>query len=923
MEIHVKILSVELATFRESGRYDLHCKVETQSDEFVNSSIVKIGPAAGGATPAATPTQPEWPTFSYNFRTRQTEVALLFTLSTIDTTEDRLHEVARSVVPYGISESSPSQRAAILTSAIHGLALGRYQGKILFEVTYNCGTLPDPGYLGVHWPELTIPQNNLPLLSSRPLLDYQAEEDEQGNDTELEREEEEREEEEEDEFETRLTIQELALRESHDLAPQDMVFPGSNPCIAVFFHSINLPTHIIRQQQLELQPVISFAHDREVSTRSSPFSKWVDNGFGNIQAHYSYLSVLKSASLHIRSSQQPFLGLYLFSRGMQDILMCAYEDVSVLLPFCFHHRVWPYGIESPVLTVDQFMKGSCHVLTSTCLIPPRADYRSHEGLEVVVTNITLDSREVILGAQIVDSRFGELHAPQHDWPPFINPQNQASNNYKLALLQGSPAHTKSYLFFDTGSSTNLQSLREHGLSLSFQFFVLDPTNSDAWWKSFYSSTQLPLNGETLFPLLSEDGKRGLVWQASFEVMVVDFILRWKTKEMQFLGDMEQTYIEQLPKLDDLAHPPSPSQSSLVSMLQQTTSIPVDEVHQRGTTESPHLVPQRGTTEPPVPQSIVTESHQAVLLAQYRAALEEMKNEIARLREEKGHTDQENQQLLQQLNEVTSQQGAAITTDVRLRAQLETMPKVELVNLAEHLQSKLDQEMGQKTFFQEKVHSLQNALIQKNDMESELLSIQEAHTAQQILVQELQRKVKKYRRCYDAWLKQEATIARMEEALVATTAQAHSTQQPRNVHQDQPSPEQSSEDMSDASRETVRVLELRLVNALRHISQLEASHRHTTIPLPQYQHHVYPTVPPIAAVEHSSSANELQIQHDLLQAEARIAKLKQENRQLRTDLAQVREQNENRNTLQSQVTALQELPPAQQNVGGIRANLTSF
>ena len=887
----MNIFDVELANSRQGGRYDLHCKVETLSDEFVNSSIVELEPRRSSDDSSVTPS--EWPTFTYNFRTSSAEAAIFFKLSSFDTSAggEELVEIARGFVPYQFHDSSQAKQVAIMNSLIEGIPLGKFEGKILFEIAYSCNksqsaaSNSSQNEITIQWPGMNISQSNLPLISAQPLLTTPKNEESDAGSLhsavtdQLVREEETHEEEEEvDKGPSRASIQDLTLREERSLTRRGMMFPSSNASVIIFFHAVNLPTQLLNRLQLGLQPVSCFADERETSNRSGPFCKWVGSGFGSTQGpSYSYLSVLKSVRLNLDDSQPPSIGLYLFSRAIQEPLLSAYEDTDSLAPFSFYHRVWPYGVETPVTTIDQFLMESSYALTSACLVPPRSEYNSYQGLELIVTSVALDSvndSEIVLGGKITDDK---MKIPQSaEGPPFISSRASQENNYKIALLHNSDAATtKCYLFFGSDSSTNLQSL---SFCLDLHLFSVDSINNVPWWKNLHSSVQLPLNEEVIHPLLGEDGKSGVIWQVRKDTFDANIILRWKTKKMEFLSDMEQTAIDQLPCLKFELTQRTVSVSSGSTFLQTLLSVNDDEVKSQETVDDE--VPQQ-EQQPLVPAESVH------LLSQYKATLEEMRSEITRLREDKNRSEQENRQLLQHLDEA---QHNSTATNSRLRVQLEAMSKGDLVNMVEHLQSRLDQETAQKIYFQQKVHSLQNALIQKNDMENELLVIQKAHTGQQILVHELQRKVKKYRKCYDAWLKQEATIARMEEALLALAHEKEKSppSQPKSAHQQTSQIQALEHDESDTKRETVRVLELRLVTALHRISHLEGALQATTSfsqrGAPQAatslsQH--YPNVPPFAA----SSGTELQLQQELIEAEAKMERLKQENRTLRTNISQ--------------------------------------
>lgn len=934
MEIKVQVLRVELASSREGGRYDLHCKVETQSDEFVNSSVVEL--VAEGRRPVSTSTvestsSPQWPTFTYNFRAHHTEAALLFKLSSLDSPleSDGPLEVAKGVVLYQYQSSAPTRdRVVILGSVVEGLVAMKYEGKVLFQINCSYSSPTEPVPLHPQWSEMKTPRNHLPLLYSHPLLDvYRSTSDEASSPNE-----EELQEPEEDLWAARLkpnldiTVQEAMLQEQQDSAPINTHFPGDASTVSVVFHAINLPTKALGSQ-LNLQPVACFTVNQELLTSGGPSCNWGKGSLGVHHSSFSYTSIMKSVSLTPDEGQST-IGLYLFSTDMEGPLLTAYEDANALVPFCFHHRIWPYGVETPVSSIDKFLQSSLHVISSVCLTPSQADYIRYEGLEVAVTRVSLQTgacKETVVGAQIVSNQLQVLQGPLLS-PPFIDiGKVQNSNNYKFALLRSSSEHTattrRNYFLF-TGRSVDFQSLQEADQSLSLQFFTLDPTSPAPWWKSHsYHSAQLPLNQATFSALLSEDAGRGALWQLEFKQpdLQVDLILRWKMKQMQFMTDLEDSRIRHLPLLEDLLHETSPSSPAafLQTSIHHEAEDRQDKLEQLQST-----MLQRGQDlDPPMPPQPVPDSQG--LLSQYKAALQELNYELTRLREANIKAQQENHSLLQQLTEISTNQAKTAAADSCPRRQLEAMPKVDLVNMIEQLQAKLDHETAQKVVNQQKVHSLQNVLIQKNDMERKLISLQEAHTGQQKLIHELQRKVKKYRKCYDTCLQQDAIITRLEEAL-ATNRQKEPPKSQLETNYSRPDLDQlvEGDSHSEDDKETVRVLELRLVNALQRITQLEGALQASTAGFP----HRYPGVHQITAVE-QSAASELQLQHELLEAEAKMSKLKQENKQLRTSLTltkEVLEQNKARPHQASTNRQPSASPfPTRDNIRQIQANATSF
>ena len=103
-----------------------------------------------------------------------------------------------------------------------------------------------------------------------------------------------------------------------------------------------------------------------------------------------------------------------------------------------------------------------------------------------------------------------------------------------------------------------------------------------------------------------------------------------------------------------------------------------------------------------------------------------------------------------------QEGPSLSLQV-----LSGMTKPDLVLKTAELQSLCTSLNQQLLVYKEKVVQLQNELIVHNDEEFGRLQLQEAHTQQQQLLVDLQKKAERYRKCAETCKIQEEVIARLE------------------------------------------------------------------------------------------------------------------------------------------------------------------
>lgn len=101
--------------------------------------------------------------------------------------------------------------------------------------------------------------------------------------------------------------------------------------------------------------------------------------------------------------------------------------------------------------------------------------------------------------------------------------------------------------------------------------------------------------------------------------------------------------------------------------------------------------------------------------------------------------------------------------------LKSLPKDDLIRRVRELEEELIAESENARSYQDKVQHLQNVLIKQNEIEVQYIKLQEAHTAQQNLVQQLQSKIRKYKQCSQLCQQQEGVVTQLE-SLLAQQAQ---------------------------------------------------------------------------------------------------------------------------------------------------------
>ena len=206
------------------------------------------------------------------------------------------------------------------------------------------------------------------------------------------------------------------------------------------------------------------------------------------------------------------------------------------------------------------------------------------------------------------------------------------------------------------------------------------------------------------------------------------------------------------------------------------SIDAEQTLEEAAGSETSLPPQDSVTVPQANtlSSILTEHDPAIganngsttfpTLAEYEETIPRMGLDIMKLREENQSLRKKAEQLQTQIHEMESR---AITSTSKQF--LESLPKADLIQRIGKLEERLLIELQSKKSCQGRVQHLNNELIKKNELVAQYIQLQEVHTALQKLVQQLQSKIQKYKKCSQICQQQEATITQLE-SLLAQQAQ---------------------------------------------------------------------------------------------------------------------------------------------------------
>ena len=839
MEIILQVLNLELAhqSTRQQARYNLHCEMETNAGTFIESSVLDLGP--DGKPVGARDT--EWPKFTFEYRIQSLQAALSFVLTSLNDPSNQI-QLGQAFCALIFRQNMPKvEKMAILTTKIGDLPLYVHIGKIVYEVYFRphsgTGTTDHEDDPTLRWMDLRSAVQNLPLLNQIT-----------NNFPDME--------------ETEMFL----LLKEEECRHQAPLLPGQDRIVTVLFHTF--ATHQIDCHKFH--PVACVSKDNSlVASRVTWY--WSEENKQNLK----HESIFKRINLKVSQFDQR-IDLYLFKNDISGPVFNAQESITQLVPFCFHHRGWLHNFDIPTNPSDPLLQSTSHLISSIHLLPSKADYDLHEGIELCTTALYLNTdRPVLLAAQIVDNINDKTpnYTSKGFVPPFVRRgklggnEKMGAENFKLALVEPSTEDylsscCKAYYFFADISNIRVEMENSNSLSLVVHSFITDPTTTLPWWVSCHHRwATLCIDKNVIDILESERAMNGVRWSICWQddgdtpECFVEFILKYKRKSQPFLLQMEQEDIDALPFLDTLLNPPEES----IQNIQQ-------EIHH------PHILAEPSTNHPTTEE---VDYPSQISDAVYREAVTKLGEDVMRLRQEKENLERENNFLQGQVTQLVSFQES-FQIDPTTKRDLEAMLKPDLVHKILALHRDLELERQEKNSYRQKVYVLQNELIQSNDTEREFIALQEAHKEQQVFVQELQRKVEKYRKCYETSLQQENIIAQFESLFSQLPKEIVAEQHTSN-HDIKNREEISTLNPYQEEEEMHHSLEEQLWMATQRIGELENVLTQTQASQIQNS---------LVAVLEQSAAREHQLQQSLQNTNIELAKLREENRKLYSKIASV-------------------------------------
>ncbi len=601
------------------------------------------------------------------------------------------------------------------------------------------------------------------------------------------------------------------------------IFPSITPTVSIVFHSVNSTT--LTRSAEQLRPVAYLASDGNTKNSTTLQTSSTKN--------HSAIPMLKPVTL--ACDNHVSLELHMIAdTTMDSVIFSASHQLSSLTPFKHYNWHDDLRCLSGTVGHSMPFLGPSDptVIVSVTYTPSLSQYAQYDGLELFIPSLklspSLQGKNVLLSVQLLsaNSKMKAQGGKTYD-PPFLR-------NNKKGKLQESESYSISAIRFQTSSiqQTSTKSVYlfyskdphftpERGnsdVSVSILVYAVDPASPFPWWQTpLVASCRLDILSEAQRVLQLPANHEGVYWELTGseisqpEGLVltpeVCGVLRWKSVRTQFLTPLIENQLSSLPSLHDVLRSESESHLHDQPQISQSsnrssTTVAKSQLHNQPPTPSssnnhhsslvsqpqdqpltpPIIDPNQSSIGLAVPEvgilsSLLAEhegSHDFMSeqdlarLAEYKEAVVLMGKDILTLRQQNVEIQSHNEELS---NEIARMQSIAVAVKSADQKVLETLPKAKLIQRITELHRSLSTESGSRKFYQGRVQSLQNTLIRKNEFEVQCIQLQEAHTAQQKLVRQLQAKVSKYRRCGSLCKQQESLISHLE-LLLAQQAQGH-------------------------------------------------------------------------------------------------------------------------------------------------------
>lgn len=727
MEVTVQVISLHLAEALPPGRYNLHCSAQTHEGGFVSSSILELNEESrvieGNSSSKVSRrrrTNEEWMKFTYTFQHPHPVITLFMKLTDLSVADNQI-ELARSLLllsfkPELGSQPQTQHRPAFLTSSLQDLPVTEHIGRLMLTATATYQTHRE-GRGGNResqnlsnestWIDLEPVHSHFPLmhvtLAESQLAFGRSEET----------------------LNPHPIVAQEGIGSVSIHANNFITFPQRNgPVLTAIFHCFATEdTSSAYQPFMKQDPADEIIN----STHQHPFAVW--NVEPTHDRLFQYLNILIGESQFVT---QDIFSLHLLKNSKREPMFSVYENVCELLPFFYTHRCWLLAIEKPTLLTDQLMKASKHIVISLSYTPPVSTYTKYNGLELGVMRVKTnaeETREFLLTVEVMHKRSSESKEPL-----FLRQEKSLLTDRKLTLLkanresQGNPVY-----FFFKNDSTFSESIHQNSPVLLLHVYAVDRVSRQAWWEAEPICSAEQTIDDAMHQILTEEAsKEGLRWPIHWKQvgLSMEVVLRWKTISMPFLQPMTDMVLESLPLIRYDGTP-------------ELIRTDDDLLHHHTS-------------------SVIEASQYLELIDKLTDQIQQLQEENAHLKEEKGYLKGQLDQQMQQIVALASQQSIESTESM---AELQAFSKSDLIHKILKLQEVLQAEIGQKEIYQQKVLAVQNELLSANNSESELLSLREAHRSQQALVKDLQRKVDKYYQCFETSVQQEKVIKQLE-AIIA-------------------------------------------------------------------------------------------------------------------------------------------------------------
>ena len=383
---------------------------------------------------------------------------------------------------------------------------------------------------------------------------------------------------------------------------------------------------------------------------------------------------------------------------------------------------------------------------TVCLRSPLQHYSGYEGIELLMSNVQVkedfSQHIIVIFGMVGAASFPSTLVPNK--PPFVpvslDDIGSVTNTGQIATILPQSSDTfPLYLFFPFVDGTKQDTLH-------LIFYCMSPGQTKPWWNSpKFVSLSLPISGldqgqPTRWHQLDiTDMDNGGDLIKSF-----DFVIQCKTPLDNFLHN--NLTIDQLPLV---------KQNKLPSPQAMNVVLPQPSSNNPKSTDTTPPLTAKPTQRPVMDNDVYI--HLVSEVKEYWLAINRMGEDILGLRSE-------NARLQEEVNRLQEIIATSEHTHVIETTELEACSKLELIHKLSELYRKYTTLSATNSTNKQEVQSLRNVCIQKNDLEKEHVKLQNAHTAQQKLIQKLQGKVDKYRRYSQTIQDREIVINKLEALL---------------------------------------------------------------------------------------------------------------------------------------------------------------